>query len=84
MAFLAGAFMPLPRQELGTLGGQVYQVYDVIQWTHAVYSLRAVLTYGTGLTPNVLFEMSWLIGLTAVVFVVGVVTYRQVRLTPEK
>jgi len=84
IAFLAGAFMPLPRQELGTLGGQVYQVYDVVPWTHAVSSLRAVLTYGTGLTPDVLLQMSWLIGLTAVLFIVGVVTYRQVRLTPEK
>jgi ABC-2 type transport system permease protein len=84
LAFMAGAFMPLPRQELGTLGGQVYQVYDVIPWTHAVSSLRAVLTYGTGLAPNVLLGMSWLIGLTAVLFIVGVVTYRQVRLTPEK
>jgi ABC-2 type transport system permease protein len=84
LAFLAGAFMPLPRQELGTLGDHIYQVYDVVPWTHAVSSLRAVLTYGTGLTPNVLFEMSWLIGLTAVLFIVGVVTYRQVRLTPEK
>jgi ABC-2 type transport system permease protein len=58
LAFLAGAFMPLPRQELGTLGDHIYQVYDVVPWTHAVSSLRAVLTYGTGLTPNVLFEMS--------------------------
>ena len=84
MAFLAGAFMPLPQQVLGTVGGQVYQIYDLIPWTHAVSSLRAVLTYGTGLTPAVLFQMSWLIGLTAVLFVVGVLTYRHVRLTPEK
>ena len=84
MAFLAGAFMPLPQQVIGNISGQVFQVYDILPWTHAVSSLRSVLTYGTGLAPDVLFQMSWLIGLTAVLFIVGVVTYRQVRLTPEK
>ncbi len=72
--------MPLPRQVLGELAGRTYQVYDILPWTHAVIALRSVLTYGTGLSPDVVFQMTWLIVLTAVLFVVGVVTYSLVRL----
>ncbi len=80
LSFLSGAFIPLPRQVLGDFAGRTYQVYDILPWTHAVIALRSVLTYGTGLSPDVVFQMTWLIVLTAVLFVVGVVTYSLVRL----
>ena len=80
LSFLSGAFMPLPQQVLGEVAGRTYQVYDILPWTHAVIALRSVLTYGTGLSPDVIFQMSWLIFLTAILFVVGVVTYSLVRL----
>ncbi|MGZ7194329.1 MAG: ABC transporter permease [Halobacteriota archaeon] len=84
LAFLAGAFLPLPRQVFVEFGGRPFQVYDVLPWTHAVSSLRSVLTFGSGLSGDVVYEMTWLIVLTAILFVVGVVTYAHVKLKAEK
>ena len=80
LSFLSGAFMPLPEQVLGEFAGRTYQVYDLLPWTHAVIALRSVLTYGTGLSQDVIFQITWLIILTAVLFVVGMVAYSLVRL----
>ena len=84
LGFMAGAFIPLPRQVLGTFGGHTYQIYDLLPWTHAISALRSVLTYGTGLSADVVFEMSWLIVLTAILFVIGVMTYARTRLKAER
>jgi ABC-2 type transport system permease protein len=84
LGFMAGAFFPLPRQVLGELGGRTYMLYDVLPWTHAVSALRSVLTYGTGLSGDVIVETAWLIFLTAILFIVGVLTYAGVRLKAEK
>ena len=82
--FLAGAFLPLPRQVLGEFSGQTFQVYDILPWTHAVTALRSVLTFGSGLNADVAYEMTWLIILAAILFVAGVVTYSRARLTTVK
>jgi ABC-2 type transport system permease protein len=84
LSFMAGAFIPLPRQVLGTFGGRTYQIYDLLPWTHAISGLRAVLTYGEGLSGDVVFEMTWLIILTATLFVGGVICYSKARLGAEK
>ena len=84
LGFLAGAFLPLPRQEIGQYAGQTYQIYDLLPWTHAINAIRSVLTYGSGLSPDVVFQMTWLIFLTAILFVVGIVTYSRARLGPER
>jgi ABC-2 type transport system permease protein len=59
-------------------------LYDVLPWTHAISALRSVLTYGTGLSGDVIFQMTWLIFLTSILFIVGVLTYAGVRLKAEK
>jgi ABC-2 type transport system permease protein len=59
LSFLAGAFIALPRQVLGTFGRRTYQIYDLLPWTHAISGLRAVLTYAGGLSGDVVFEMTW-------------------------
>jgi ABC-2 type transport system permease protein len=82
--FLAGAFIPLPRRVLGEFGGRTYQLYDLLPWTHAISALRSVLTYGSGLSGDVIFDMSWLIVLTAILFAVGVLVYARTRLQVEK
>lgn len=82
--FLAGAFLPLPRQVLAEFSGQTFQVYDILPWTHAVTALRSVLTFGSGLNANVAFEMTWLAILTAILFVAGVGIYARARLTVVK
>jgi len=43
-----------------------------------------VLTYGRGLSGDVIFEMYWLIILTAILFAVGVFTYSFLWLKAEK
>jgi ABC-2 type transport system permease protein len=83
VAFLAGAFFPLPKHVLGEFAGRTYVVYDVLPWTHAISALRSVLTYGTGLSPDIVFDITWLIALTAILFVAGVVCYSRLRLRPE-
>ena len=60
-----------------------FSVYDVLPWTHAISALRSVLTYGTGLSADIVFQITWLIVLTAILFVVAVVCYSRVRLRPE-
>ncbi len=82
--FLAGAFLPLPRQVLAELSGQTFQVYDILPWTHAVTALRSVLTFGSGLNATVAFEITWLTILTAILFVAGVGIYARARLTAVK
>lgn len=84
LGFLAGSFIPLPRQVLGEFAGRTYMVYDVLPWTHAVSALRSVLTYGSGLNADIVFEMSWLIVLTSILFVIGVMTYARTRLQAER
>ncbi|MGZ7193865.1 MAG: ABC transporter permease [Halobacteriota archaeon] len=84
LGFMAGAFLPLPRQELIDFGGRSYQIYDLLPWTHAVNALRSVLTYGSGLSADVIFQLYWLLFLTMILFVIGVVTYSRIRLKSEK
>jgi ABC-2 type transport system permease protein len=83
LSFLAGAFFPLPQQVI-EFWGMTFSLYEVLPWTHAVSSLRGVLTYGTGLSGFVVGEMAWLIVLTAIMFVLGVICYSRVRLRVEK
>jgi ABC-2 type transport system permease protein len=84
VAFLAGAFIPLPKEVIGQFNGRTYQIYDLLPWTHAVSALRSVLTYGSGLGGDVVFEVRLLLILTAILFVIGVAAFSQVRLRAEK
>ncbi|HYB58973.1 MAG TPA: ABC transporter permease [Candidatus Acidoferrales bacterium] len=83
LGFLAGAFIPLPRQVLVEYGGHTYQLYDLLPWTWAIAALRSVLTYGSGLSADVALDMVWLIALAAILFVVGVVIYASTRLKAQ-
>jgi ABC-2 type transport system permease protein len=84
LGFLAGAFMPLPRQVLGEVAGRTYYLWDILPWTWAISALRSVLTYGSGLSADVAFDMALCIFLTGILFVIGVATYARTRLTAEK
>lgn len=33
LGFMAGAFIPLPRQVLGEVAGRTYMLYDILPWT---------------------------------------------------
>ncbi|MGB9370816.1 MAG: ABC transporter permease [Halobacteriota archaeon] len=82
LAFLGGAFFPLPPQVI-EFRGMTFSVYDALPWTHAISALRSVLTYGTGLSADIVVQIVWLIVLTAILFVVAVACYSRVRLRPE-
>jgi ABC-2 type transport system permease protein len=84
LGFLAGAFIPLPRQVIVEYGGHTYQLYDLLPWTWAIAALRSVLTYGSGLSADVALDMIWLVALTAMLFVLGVAIYATTRLRAEK
>ena len=83
LGFMAGAFLPLPQQVLAEFAGRTYVVWDVLPWTWAVTALRSVLTYGSGLSADVVFDIAWLIFLTAILFVIGVAIYSRTRLRTE-
>ena len=80
LGFMAGAFIPIPRQVLGEFAGRTYTVYEVLPWTWAVSALRSVLTYGSGLSSNVVYDLAWLILLTAILFFIGVAIYSRAKL----
>ena len=82
VSFLSGAFFPLPNEILGTAFGTTFQVYDVLPWTLVADALRQVLLYGSGLGAVAVY-VGVAIVLTAILFVVGVISYSQVRLRPE-
>jgi ABC-2 type transport system permease protein len=83
LGFMAGAFLPLPQQVLAEFAGQTYITWDVLPWTWAINALRSVVTYGSGLSADVVFDIAWLIFLTAILFVIGVAIYSRTRLRTE-
>jgi ABC-2 type transport system permease protein len=84
LGFMAGAFLPLPKQVLGEIAGRTYVLWEALPWTWAVSSMRSVLTYGSGLNADVAFDTAWLIFLTAMLFITGVAIYSRARLRAEK
>jgi len=82
VSFLTGAFFPLPNEILGTAFGTTFQVYDLLPWTQVADALRQVLIYGSGLGAVAVY-VGFAIVLTAILFVVGVISYSRVRLRPE-
>jgi ABC-2 type transport system permease protein len=83
LGFLAGAFLPLPQEVIAKFAGQTYVTWDVLPWTWAITALRSVLTYGSGLSSDVVLDIAWLIFLTAILFIIGVAIYSRVRLRTE-
>ena len=82
MSFLVGAFFPLPRAVIGEFFGRTFQVYDVLPWTHTVNALRSVLTFGSGL-GDVVYDITMMIILTVILFVLGVICFSKTRLRAE-
>jgi ABC-2 type transport system permease protein len=83
LGFMAGAFLPLPTQVLAEFAGRTYLTWDILPWTWAITALRSVLTYGSGLSVDVVFDIACLIFLTALLFVIGVAIYSRTRLRTE-
>ncbi len=82
VSFLTGAFFHLPNEILGTAFGTTFQVYDLLPWTQVADALRQILIYGSGFGAVAVY-VGFAIVLTAILFVVGVISYSRVRLRPE-
>jgi len=80
LSFIVGAFFPLPKLPIGRLLGSAFEIYDVLPWTHAAEALRTLLIYG-GNIGDILLELVFLVGLTVVLFLVGVFFFARERLT---
>jgi len=79
VSFLTGAFFPLPRETLGTAFGTTFQAYDVLPWTQVADALRQVLIFGSTFSAVAVY-VGFAMVLTAILFVLGVVSYSRVRL----
>ncbi|MEI7827290.1 MAG: ABC-2 transporter permease [Euryarchaeota archaeon] len=82
VSFLTGAFFPLPNETLGTAFGTTFQVYDLLPWTQVADALRQVLIFGSGFGAVAVY-VGFAIVLTALLFVIGVISYSRVRLRSE-
>ncbi|MGZ4950404.1 MAG: ABC transporter permease, partial [Halobacteriota archaeon] len=82
VSFLTGAFFPLPNETLGEAFGTTFQVYDLLPWTQVADAIRQVLIFGSSL-GDVAVYVGFAIVLTAILFVIGVISYARVRLRSE-
>ena len=82
VSFLTGAFFPLPSEPLGTAFGTTFQVYDLLPWTQVADAIRQVLVFGSSFS-DVAIYVGFAIVLTAILFIVGVISYSRVRLRTE-
>ena len=82
MSFLVGAFFTLPRAVIGDFWGKTFQAYDVLPWAHTANALRSVLTFG-GSFGDVVYDITMMIILTVILFVLGVICFSKTRLRAE-
>jgi len=83
VSFLVGAFFQLPQVVIGTFMGQEIQIYSILPWYQVATALRTVLTNGGGWN-SVVYNIAAAIGLTAILFVIGVYLFSKTRLKSEK
>ena len=81
-SFLVGAFFQLPQVVIANFGGQSFQIYDILPWTHVLNALRATLTYGEGWN-DIAYQVEWAVVLTIILFLIGVVLFSRNRLRAE-
>jgi len=77
--FFSGIFFPLPEIALFNIGGTPFTIFDLQPTTHAHKTFLQVFLYGAGI-GDLLYELSMLLAITAVYFVIGVILYRRAHL----
>ncbi|UCH72418.1 MAG: ABC transporter permease [Thermoplasmatales archaeon] len=83
ISFIVGAFFPLPRTVIGEFGGRLFEVYDILPWTHTANGLRSVLTFGNGL-GDITYDIAMMLFLTIIIFMIGIICFSKLRLKAEK
>jgi ABC-2 type transport system permease protein len=79
MMFFSGVIFPMPPVILFNIAGRAISAYDILPPTHAVVALNKILTLGAGL-GDVAYELSALVVLSILYFVVGVWLFRKLHL----
>ncbi|MBS3736875.1 MAG: ABC transporter permease [Candidatus Bipolaricaulota bacterium] len=80
LSFIVGAFFPLPTLAIGRLFGSIFEIYDMLPWTHAADALRTLLIYGGGF-GEVVVDVVLLVGLTVLLFFASVYFFSRTRLS---
>jgi ABC-2 type transport system permease protein len=80
LSFLTGAFFPIPNPIIvSNLLGRPFGALDLLPWTHAIRAMRMVVTYDKKLF-DVTYNLAWTLGLSAALFVIGVLIFTRRRL----
>ena len=74
--FLSGAIFPMPSDTLFEIAGKGFGLCDLIPARHAVDALNKIMTLGLGF-KDVIFELTALVVLTLVYFMIGVWFFRK-------
>jgi ABC-2 type transport system permease protein len=82
VSFLSGAFFQLPQVVIGNFMGNPFQIYDILPWTHTLYALRTVLTFG-GSWNDISYQVGWMLILTSILFAISVFLFAKIRLRAE-
>jgi len=79
LMFFTGAVFPMPPIPVFTVAGRTIALFDFLPPTHAIVALNKVLTLGAGL-KDITYELSMLLFLSVVYFVLGVWLFNKVQL----
>ncbi|MBI4979087.1 MAG: ABC transporter permease [Spirochaetes bacterium] len=80
LMFFSGSIFPIPRLELFTVFGRTIALFDILPPTHAVSALTKVVTFGCGFN-DIVYELAALTVLSLVYFIIGVASYKRMRLS---
>lgn len=80
LSFIVGAFFPLPKVPIGQIFGETFEIYDFLPWSHAADALRSLLIFGGGIS-EIAVDIAFLVGLTILLFLVGVFFFSRTRLS---
>ncbi len=81
--FFSGAVYPIPRINLFQIGGIRVSIYDILPPTHAVVALNKILTLGEGFS-GVIYELTSLVILSAVFYLLGIWIFKGKHLGPQE
>jgi ABC-2 type transport system permease protein len=79
MVFLSGALFPMPAVPLFAVGGQAFELYDLLPATHAAEAMRQVLVFGAG-PGEIAYELGMMVVLSVLLFTLGAALYQRLRL----
>ena len=76
LVFFSGAIFPIAKIGSLVIAGREFSLFDLLPSTHASVAMRKVLVYGSGV-GEILFELSALALLSAVLLAAGILVYQR-------